>query len=275
MCGWALRSFGAPWVAHRVWPMPVVPAIVRVGEFLVEVLDPAGLLRDLQRAVAADDRDPGRVVAAVLQAAQALDDDVERRPGADVADDAAHDRGVYGLASSRTGSNAVSPASKSASASASTVGVTVFVGVAVFVTVRAGHGHRRRACDDVRRHRDGRARRRCGRAPSSEPTSPSTDVPVPDRPRTTSLSGRPTTSSTTVTTTSTPTKTPAHAAANVVQPRRAAAAGARTTRRAGRAPPAGGAVRATRRSEWLYTALPTTVSTLATAAPMTVPATPR
>ncbi len=25
-CGWALRSFGAPWVAQRVCPMPVVPS---------------------------------------------------------------------------------------------------------------------------------------------------------------------------------------------------------------------------------------------------------
>ncbi len=25
-CGWALTSFGAPWVAQRVWAMPVVPA---------------------------------------------------------------------------------------------------------------------------------------------------------------------------------------------------------------------------------------------------------
>jgi hypothetical protein len=25
-CGWALRSVGAPWVAQRVWPMPIVPA---------------------------------------------------------------------------------------------------------------------------------------------------------------------------------------------------------------------------------------------------------
>ena len=24
-CGWALRSVGRPWVAHRVWPMPVLP----------------------------------------------------------------------------------------------------------------------------------------------------------------------------------------------------------------------------------------------------------
>ncbi len=25
-CGWALRSVGPPWVAQRVWPMPVGPS---------------------------------------------------------------------------------------------------------------------------------------------------------------------------------------------------------------------------------------------------------
>ena len=25
-CGWALTSVAGPWVAQRVWPMPVVPA---------------------------------------------------------------------------------------------------------------------------------------------------------------------------------------------------------------------------------------------------------
>ena len=24
VCGWALVSFGSPWVAHLVWPMPMV-----------------------------------------------------------------------------------------------------------------------------------------------------------------------------------------------------------------------------------------------------------
>ena len=27
-CGWALRSLGAPWVAQRVWPMPVVAGAI-------------------------------------------------------------------------------------------------------------------------------------------------------------------------------------------------------------------------------------------------------
>ena len=25
-CGWALVSLGTPWVAQRVWPMPIVPS---------------------------------------------------------------------------------------------------------------------------------------------------------------------------------------------------------------------------------------------------------
>src|SRR5690349_23439244 len=65
-------------------------------ELLVEVLDAAGLLLDLQRVVVADDRDAGRVVAAVFEATQALDDDVEGCPRTDVADDAAHVREFTG-----------------------------------------------------------------------------------------------------------------------------------------------------------------------------------
>ena len=44
-CGWALRSLGAPWVAHRVCPMPVRRLRQRVlGERLVEVGELAGPL---------------------------------------------------------------------------------------------------------------------------------------------------------------------------------------------------------------------------------------
>ena len=25
LCGWLFSSDGRPWVAHRVWPMPIVP----------------------------------------------------------------------------------------------------------------------------------------------------------------------------------------------------------------------------------------------------------
>ena len=34
VCGWALRSLGAPWVAHRVCPIPVVPLTVRPASSL-------------------------------------------------------------------------------------------------------------------------------------------------------------------------------------------------------------------------------------------------
>ena len=95
-CGWALRSLGAPWVAHRVCPMPVCPASGRRAaagqpvQLGVQVLDPAGLLGGPQLARLADHRHAGRVVAAVFQPAQALHHHLEGRPGTDVANDAAH-----------------------------------------------------------------------------------------------------------------------------------------------------------------------------------------
>lgn len=112
--------------------------------------------------------------------------------------------------------------------------------------------------------------------------SPSTDVPEPCLSCRTSVSGRPATSSTPVTTTSTPANTPTQAAAMTVQAGRRNRPGAVSTAagavRGANRPAPGTTVRTralVRWMEWLYTALPTTVSTLATAAPMTVPATPR
>ena len=76
VCGWALASVAGPWVAQRVWPMPVVPAN-RLGRCVAEVAHPAGLLGHPDPAVA-EHGDAGRVVAAVLEPGQAL----EERPGA-------------------------------------------------------------------------------------------------------------------------------------------------------------------------------------------------
>ncbi len=70
------------------------------GNELVEVLDAAGLLGDLQLTVA-DDRDAGGVVAAVFQASQALDDHIQGGAGSDVSDDAAH--GFQGTGDSSPG----------------------------------------------------------------------------------------------------------------------------------------------------------------------------
>ena len=33
VCGWALTSFGSPWVAHLVWPMPIVAFVPAVRPF--------------------------------------------------------------------------------------------------------------------------------------------------------------------------------------------------------------------------------------------------
>ena len=61
-----------------------------VGDRGLEVRELAGLLLDEQVAVLVDEGDPGRVVAAVLEPLEALDQDRPRLPGPGVADDAAH-----------------------------------------------------------------------------------------------------------------------------------------------------------------------------------------
>ena len=71
VCGWALTSFGSPWVAHLVWPMPIV-ASGAVLNPVPEFLNAARRLGDLQ-TVAVDDGQPGRVVAPVLEAPESLE----------------------------------------------------------------------------------------------------------------------------------------------------------------------------------------------------------
>ena len=95
------RRSGAPWVAQRVCPIAAVApgsgcassSPTRLASlpafFAVASPPPSG----------GHQRDPGRVVAAVLQPAQALQDDVERPVagllGPDVPDDSAHGPRVY------------------------------------------------------------------------------------------------------------------------------------------------------------------------------------
>ena len=90
-CGWALVSLGTPWVAQRVWPMPVTPPRGSASQPLgqpVELargappLDPAGHQRG----------DPGAVVAAILEPPQRIQQQGRRRPPADHPDDPAHGR---------------------------------------------------------------------------------------------------------------------------------------------------------------------------------------
>ena len=65
-CGCALTSFGPPWVAQRVWPMPMVPASGSLDEALFEV--PQLAFGAPAREVAVFQRgDAGRIVAAVFE----------------------------------------------------------------------------------------------------------------------------------------------------------------------------------------------------------------
>src|SRR3989454_8403556 len=61
-----------------------------VSDRRAEVGELAGLLLDEEVAVLVDEGDPGRVVAAVLESPQALDEDGPGLPGTGVSDDSAH-----------------------------------------------------------------------------------------------------------------------------------------------------------------------------------------
>ena len=85
--GWAFSSEGRPWVAQRVWPMPSDARRAALAQHrLRAILMPAGARRTSSRACA-EDRDARRVVAAILEPLQALDDDADRALVPDVADD--------------------------------------------------------------------------------------------------------------------------------------------------------------------------------------------
>ena len=87
--GCALSSDTRPCVAHRVCPTPVVESEpFRAGGRLqlVEVPDRA----DVVEAVSFEQRQPGRVVAAVLEALEAAEEEALRGARADVSDDPAH-----------------------------------------------------------------------------------------------------------------------------------------------------------------------------------------
>jgi hypothetical protein len=83
---------GGPCVAQRVWAMPNVPSTGRRPDGRLEPRDLARGLAGLD-AVAVLHGHAGRVVAAVLEPLEALDQQGRGRPGADVSDDAAHCRG--------------------------------------------------------------------------------------------------------------------------------------------------------------------------------------
>ena len=61
-----------------------------VDEDPLEIAELPGGAPDVQLAVAVDDRDPGAVVAAVLELAKPLDQDLDGVLRSDVSDDPAH-----------------------------------------------------------------------------------------------------------------------------------------------------------------------------------------
>ena len=89
-CGWALRSFGRPWVAQRVWARPIAACGVRSAMAVWRLASLPARFSTKRSPCLVDQGDPGRVVAAVLEAPEALDEDRARLPGARVPDDAAH-----------------------------------------------------------------------------------------------------------------------------------------------------------------------------------------
>ena len=75
--GWALRSDGLPWVAQRVWPMPIVPASGSAAEPRLEVGQLALGAAALDVAVH-QGGDARRIVAAIFQPLQRVDQQAAR-----------------------------------------------------------------------------------------------------------------------------------------------------------------------------------------------------
>ncbi len=95
-CGWALRSVGPPWVAHRVCPMPVVPGSFRSCSAMLfsRLISWPALRATPSEPSGAWIATPGRVVPAVLHPAQTVQHQRQRLLRTDISDDSAHaDRG--------------------------------------------------------------------------------------------------------------------------------------------------------------------------------------
>ena len=71
-CGWALLSVGLPWVAQRVWPMPIVPASGSRARRVPSVASLPSARRRAERAVL-ERRDAGGVIAAIFEPLERVD----------------------------------------------------------------------------------------------------------------------------------------------------------------------------------------------------------
>ena len=87
--GWALTSFGTPWVAQRVCPIPDLPGDRLSLEQIVQTLHLSGRLAHLDPAIGRD-CDTCRVISSILESPQRRNEHVLGVARADVADYATH-----------------------------------------------------------------------------------------------------------------------------------------------------------------------------------------
>ena len=112
-CGWALVSFGLPWVAQRVWPMPIRPDSGELLELGLQVAQLAFGAAAVEPAVL-EGRHAGGIVAAVFKPLERFDDLRRDRRRADNADDSAHVYASFWCDQSRLRLSALSTRSRHA-----------------------------------------------------------------------------------------------------------------------------------------------------------------
>ena len=93
-CGCALLSVGLPWVAQRVWPMPIVP-LERLALQLGFEIAQLALGAPARQPAAFQRRDAGGVIAAIFEALERIDELHRDRLTAENADNSAHPVSSY------------------------------------------------------------------------------------------------------------------------------------------------------------------------------------
>ena len=92
-CGCALLSFGRPWVAQRVWPMPIVPCERLARELAFEVAAACLRRAGASRRRAFERGDAGRIIAAIFEALERIGEMHRDRLACQYADNSALRRG--------------------------------------------------------------------------------------------------------------------------------------------------------------------------------------
>ena len=94
LCGCAFSSDGRPCVAHRVCPIPIWPCSGASASRCAQIFELALGAANFELAAIDDSRDAGRVVAAILEAAEPAEQDWVGLARPDVSDYSAHDRSL-------------------------------------------------------------------------------------------------------------------------------------------------------------------------------------